>query len=166
MASHYVDIMLAELAVPGEQLVEGVALSAIVVLLQQTAGSSLVAMIHVHIAHAETAVVVHTEVHREFDALQPSGFSFISAQYDTGTQTGSVALVLGLVVHQASQGVVVVVGAGALRGVVTIVEHGIAILVEHAVTIGILDVHREQGRYELSRVPHVGCRTAVIVAEV
>ena len=109
MTSHQVNIVLAEGAVPSEQLVEGVALSTIVVLLEQTTSSSLVTVVHVHVAHAVAAVVVETEVNSELQALQPTGLSIISTQNDTCTYTGSVALVLGLIVEQSTQWVVVVV---------------------------------------------------------
>ena len=64
--------MQTERAVPGEQLVEGVALRAVVVLLDKTVGGSLVAVVHVHVAHAQLVLIVHAEVHTQLQALQPS----------------------------------------------------------------------------------------------
>ena len=150
MTGHHIYIVLAERAVPCKQLVEGVALSAVVVLLQQATGSSLVTMMHVHVTHAETAVIVHSEVNSELNTLQPSSISVVSTEYYTCTQTSSIALVLGLIVYQTSQRVVVVVRTRALNEVVTVVKLRITCLIKYVVTIEVLYIHWEQRRYELS----------------
>ena len=103
VAEHHVEVMVAEGAVPREQLVEGVALRAVVVLLDETACVGLVAMVHVHVAHAQLVLIVETEVQAELHALQPAGLGIVGAEDHARAQTCDVALALGLVVDESAE---------------------------------------------------------------
>ena len=147
MTQQHVDVVLVECAVPGEELVEGEALRAVVVLLDEAVGRSLVAVVHIHIAHAKLVLIVQAEVGAQLQALQPASRLAVGAQHHTSVQDGNVALAECLVVDQATQRVVVGVGTGT--SVLTVVKLRLTVLVEHVVTLKVLDVEREQRRNEL-----------------
>ena len=70
MTQHSIDGVQTKRTVVSEQLVECVALHASVVLHEQTAGVSLVAMVHVHISLLQLVAIVQTEVEVELQALE------------------------------------------------------------------------------------------------
>ena len=104
MTEQEVDVVnLVEGASPSEQLVEGVALSAIVVLVEQTTSVGLVTVLRVHVEVAVAGVVVHTEVNGKLDTLAPAIFLEVATQDDTSTQTSDITHVACLVEQQHTQ---------------------------------------------------------------
>ena len=146
--------MQTERTVPSQQLVERIALCAGIVFLDQTAGSSLVTMVHVHIVHLQLVDIVHTEVDVQLQAFEYAELVAVRTQSDARTQAGNVILHIRLVVYQATQRVEVVIAART--SAFTIVQLRIAVGVQCVVAVSILHIHREQRRSELGRVPYVG----------
>ena len=84
MANEEINVVNAvESAGPGKQLIEGIALSAIIIFFKQTTRVSLVTVLCVHVIHTVARAVVHTEINGELDALTPAIFLEVTTKYDT-----------------------------------------------------------------------------------
>ena len=103
MTSQQTDGVLTEGAVPSQQLVEGIALSATVILLEQTTGVSLVTMLRVHVTGVVLVQVVQAEVYSKLDTLTPAVLGLVTTQDDTSAQTGNITLVDGLIQYQHTE---------------------------------------------------------------
>ena len=103
MTCEQADGVLAEGAIPSEQLVEGVALGAVALLAQQATSSSLVAMIHVHVAHVRVCVIVQTEVDGQLQTLSPAHVLTVRAESEASTQTSCITTAVGLIICQHTQ---------------------------------------------------------------
>ena len=103
MTKQQTDGVVIEGAVPSQQLVEGIALSAAVVLAHQTTGVSLVTMLSIHVAGVVHVQVVHAEVYRQLDTLAPAILGQVTTQHNTGAQASNVALNPSLIEHQHTQ---------------------------------------------------------------
>ena len=169
MTEEDVEVVHAERTVPGEQLVEGVAQRAAVLLLNETAGVLLVTVFGVHVAHVVRAVVVSTKVDGQLQALQHAEARRVATELYARTHAGSVALGVGIVEHEHAQRVEVAHRARTVFAVFTlftpVVEYAVLVVV-HRVALCILQIDGEQRVDELCGVPHVRGRCAVVVAEV
>ena len=157
MTKHDIEVMTIEGTIPSEQLVEGIALSTIVVLLNQTTRLSLVSMIHVHVAHTVPSLIVQTEINCKFHALQDASRSVICTQYETSTQTSNIAQILTGIINKTTQSVKVtdITITQTEFLVVTIVQLTVSVTIEQVVTLQILHIGREQRRNELCGIPYV-----------
>ena len=153
MSSQYTNRMLTELAVPGELLVEGVALSALVELLKQTTCVLLVTMILVVLLRTVHRAVVTTEVQRQFQSLCPAHLLVVRTEGHIGTDTSVVRGVVVLIVRQVTQWVEV---CCRRTTILTIVRKEVAIGVEHVITSQILLIELIDRSHELRSVPGVG----------
>ena len=151
VAGKQVDVEVAEVAVPGQQLVEGVAEGASVSDLSKTVHRFGIAEIRVVVGLGLGSDQVETEVHGQLEALE--GALLEAAEFHEGTAAqvvGSVEIFVFLEVGQR-------VPAGRCTGgaVFTPVILLLAVGVEHVVAGSVTDVHRIDRRHQLACVEHV-----------
>ena len=168
MAGQQVEGVVAERAVVGQQLVERVAQRAGVGLAEASALLGRVAVLLVVDQRALVVGVVRTEVHREFQSVEP-GLLPDRPEGDVAARRKRVAGVVGLVVVKFGLRVEAL-GRGAV-GVAVVILRSVFVLqppvgVAHVVAGHVLQVDGIDRGHELRRVPDVrrACVLETLVA--